>query len=574
MGQSSFSAIGSGKDRLIIGAQYAIAFVIPTAILIFFSLPLGTVEPSILTDGDFLFFETQISSAGQVGPLATNLHLNWPLGTNSWSVPQSGLLILILSWLINGVLGASVLTTYYLVYCLSAGLAGLSILYFLRSIHKNGIALSILSTSLAVLIAGSLFPILKLVHPNVDLYFLVPLTFGAVIRMATSKSMWNVALLFFAALLSPLWWSVVAIFLLIFSLPATLFSHKSKSIRIILLPALVVSLGTAPQLALSYLHGTPGSASTRGAWDSNIYGGHLTDLIASAWGVLKPLHLWEKFSPGTSIEGNVVGTLGGILGLLSMFMLISAFPIKSDSKEIKFLATFTTVTVALFLLGGLGNLQAALFVLFGQESPARVWSRLIIILVVLGAAWLQLIFLQTQLTFHNQGRGKYFQILSALLVVCIIGLTLLDYRKVEGIQEPVPLSNLPESSAISYISEHLKPCPIAQLPLDSTPSPLIVDWKQTEKFYYRSYIPYLLLPDFYWTYGDITGNSHLQLADLGTEISSDQVRELGYCAVLFDKEAASLSKEQSIDTSGIVISSTESPSFSSPRYDVYLLGGK
>jgi hypothetical protein len=99
-------------------------------------------------------------------------------------------------------------------------------------------------------------------------------------------------------------------------------------------------------------------------------------------------------------------------------------------------------------------------------------------------------------------------------------------------------------------------------------------------FYYRGYVPYLIAPDYSWTYGAISRDALDKLDALagGDPAPSDAALE-PYCAVLFDKlEAAGVMIDAEMENGGPQPGSDPSrlgePDFIGERFDVYLLGSQ
>ena len=63
------------------------------------------------------------------------------------------------------------------------------------------------------------------------------------------------------------------------------------------------------------------------------------------------------------------------------------FPsLRDDDRDL--MSQLSIIVLLFFVVGGLGNLQAAVGVLAGPGSPARAWSRLGLVVALMGCAWL------------------------------------------------------------------------------------------------------------------------------------------------------------------------------------------
>jgi hypothetical protein len=144
-------------------------------------------------------------------------------------------------------------------------------------------------------------------------------------------------------------------------------------------------------LAHSSINGQNG----RGAYHSDLFAGKLTDILLSSPLINQIIPNFEILRTGGT-EARFIGLPLSIFFLL-VFVLLILYPVlKVELFSIKLLFSFLLISLLTFITGGFGNLQASLFVIFGQISPMRSWSRLSILIGILSFV-LIFLFLQQKL---------------------------------------------------------------------------------------------------------------------------------------------------------------------------------
>ena len=97
--------------------------------------------------------------------------------------------------------------------------------------------------------------------------------------------------------------------------------------------------------------------------------------------------------------------------------------------------------------------------------------------------------------------------------------------------------------------------------------------EELSELYYRGYVPFLINPDYYWTYGSVAVSDLEDISRTATQIAAgDSQAQARYCAVLFDKAVAPLRDRSGQPLQGSDPSKLGTPAFTSERFDVYLLG--
>jgi hypothetical protein len=535
--------------------------------------------------GDIVWFQALAEIVSRSGPFGVSGLLAWPDGYSVWSHPQAGLLILSTFALLGGVFGLPSSATVAWTLVLISAANSISLMYFFRGISRNKLLLPI-SLALALSLALSPFVLLKMPHLNVAPFFLIPIVFGILIRTQVkqafslnTKSGWFV--LGLASILSPLWWVVLVLFILLGLLALYALTLSWSYFKTSFLAASAASIGLLIQYLL-HLSAPGSNAVTRGPWDSSSFGGHLLDAFVSSPWLDRLLGLRALLAPGLSVETSPVGLVGGVLACASIVGVFT-FLIRRRSSDYPggLIALLSLIVLLFFLSGGIGELQAGVFVLMDSVSPARVWSRLIIILALLGAA-VFIIFLDRVLATSGKasraGKAQNHQLLFIrfLIPMGVVGVGALEILGMgRGVYFLSQYDEFDEAKSVSFISTELPPnCPVLQLPIESTPSVKVSVRDSWPDSYYRGFVPFLLDSDRPWSFGDY---DRIQLSDsiakIGLEVSSETEAvsvNSGFCAVLFDKKLAQISLSSGANLPGSIVI-LDSLVYSSERFDVFRL---
>ena len=540
--------------------------------------------------GDALWLQATTGVSAQAGPFGTDLHVAWPFGYNSWSYPQLGLFLQTLGWLVGGVLGISWAQATIWLLVISVTGNALACLFFLRSVA--GDRLPTVSAAAALALGAAPAVLSPLAHINVGTWFLVPAGLGVILRSAKASRKWKIAgfaVVAVLAAISPIWWVIVMVLLVgTLGFVAVVMAaawRKWKPVKDVLPAAAGIAVGFAFQYAIFSTVPNIGAAGDRSPWESSIYGGRLTDLLLASPFVNKLVPAMNDLLPGASLEFKPIGLLAGLAGLTALVIILcGATPFLrqravGERQDVTVLVQMTVATTLFFVAGGLGNLQAALAVLAGGISPARVFARLVIVLGMMGCAWLILI-LANQLDGRLESRPRNTArtlrgVISSGLVVVIVATWWLDVHARDlrpGVQ---PAEQQPEWPAVKFLRHSATPCPVAQLPVDAGLTPqLVTRPSDIADFDFRGYVPYLLAPDFMWSYGSVIPSQMGVAGDLPVTLNADHARLLrvaGFCAVLFDRKAADTATARGVKLSGTDVAALGPPSFSSERYQVFLL---
>jgi hypothetical protein len=239
------------------------------------------------------------------------------------------------------------------------------------------------------------------------------------------------------------------------------------------------------------------------------------------------------------------------------------------------LAGTTVVAVLFWLGGGLGNLQAGIAVAVGTVSPARAWYRMAVVLAVLGGAWMVWMFRHVR--WLTTPRWPFVVLAGPLLassVLLIGGVGDLISRD-SRFGFTAADADQPASPGISFLSDSLDPCPVAQFPNEAVPASRIQRSSIVDPRVYRGWVPYIIEPDFFWTAGVYDSNDPTNgLGALPVALDNAAFARLeadGYCAVLFDKTMSARAIETSTVIEGRELGSVPPPDFDDDRYAIFIL---
>lgn len=528
---------------------------------------------------DLLWMQAQTDVHAAAGPFGSTPHLSWPFDYHSWSHPVLGAFWAFSAWLLGGALGVPSALTVYWCWALSVALTAACLLFLFRS--WLGDRLASIAVVAATVTAVSSFAVTRVIQPNVAAYFLVPFAIGAVARWPSYRPRTRVLLASGVALLafaSSLWWVIVAIIVTMLIAMVELLRRQWFLVRSALVVTGALGVGFVVQSALYEAAGREGAALTRGPWESNLYSGHLVDLIMASPLLNTILPRLTSVAPGASAGASLVG-LTSMFAAIGTLLIVLCGPPRSVGRRIdtSVLADASVITLLLFVTGGLGNLQAGIAVILGGESPARVFSRLIAIVAMLGVAW-ALIGLVRSLESRSVPWTKTrIRTLSGVACGLLLVFWLADTWQTPPTY-PVAATALPEHAALTFLTATEPPCPVAQLPQDGMPFVRTPPPSENQgRYYYRGLMPYLIAPQYFWSIGGWEPEGGTALNALSTDLTEADLRDLkeqGFCAVLYDVRLAEAAVASATPLEGRDRASKLRADFNSPEYAVYLLDGR
>ena len=566
------------------GLWYAICFTVP-ALVVTVMLQPWTYPTQFFFNGghDWVWQQAVYEMHGQVGLWGVTDHIAWPIGANPWRLPQMGALVGIFAWFTVGILNFGSAAAVLWSLCLAAGLNSVAILYFLRS--YTGPATALLGAVAAIVTGAGTFVIAS--HINLAFLYAIPLTFAVVARWPHYSTRGRVVALAIAAVgvaLSPLWWVVVLVLLLPFIAVTWLLRGDWRGS----LPICAALLATLSGFAFQWLlfataaSTGPGGDSTRDRWAANILGGRMVDLVAAVPAV-------ERFFPalhGRLVEGAALrASLSLTILLLAVvaILVLLALPARKwkSGRDVSFLLAASLMTVLFWLAGGLGNAQAAVAAALDTSSPARAFARLPVVLGVIGAAWLIVLVAERHLRSGDKVRLRTAPlalvasvVLAAAWVIDVVDLELRRSTVAASVIGPLSKDRAqPEAASVAFLTSSLSPCPVAQVPNEGIPV-LRANYAFGEPAAFRGFVPYVIAPEFYWSAsshwaGRESGLSNLPANFTDTDLTT--LRELGFCAVLYDKDLGRRTSEDGTDIEGREVQFSQPPDYDDALYSVYLL---
>jgi hypothetical protein len=336
---------------------------------------------------------------------------------------------------------------------------------------------------------------------------------------------------------------------------------------------LAVVVGGALPIALSLTHEVGADTWNRQPWDSTIYSGSLTDFVLGSPFVTSLVPRLETLLPATSRELSVVGGIPALAAIAAIVIALTAYLrfTAEDRRRIGWLLVLLQIALLTFVTLGLGTTQEALLSLVGIESPLRGWSRLTILIAIIGivlvSPWLS--------DRAEEARGRW-RIAPILVGALIVAIAVLDARSTL-MAPPRAVPTLEEKPALAYLDANVGDCPVAQLPVGTFPDYPMADGSDVAlSYYYRGFVPYILEPDRTWSYGAALGTESdslmRSLPPTVTAAELQRLRSAGYCAVLYDNEYAQWLRDRGLNWSGQSMQEV-APSWSGQRFDVYALPG-
>ena len=556
--------------------DYAIAFGASLIIGLTYFQPWSYTKRFVFPSGSDLIWQQAIFQMhAQVGLFGSTENLAWPLGSDPWRLPQLGMLIGAWAKATVGWLNMGTATSILLYLSMIAAINSLAMVFFLRSFI--GIEYRKWTVVFSVLVSASLFTFSH--QLNLASFFVIPLSVGILCRLnsltAQKRKRWLV-LLVITAVMSPLWWVVVMVLIYPFILLSHILRQNWKLVTEVFIVWMCVVAGLLTQMAIFMLATSsgPGADHSRQPWTSNIFAGHFSDLFVGSTFI-------KQIAPGFAnrlIQGSSIEVGFGlpviVMAMVAVLVVIASPPSTTRwGLNLGHLRPLTFIALLFWLGGGLGNLQAAFAVVLGTTSPARAWYRMLLILGILGSAWILIAFKQYELSFQKIGKhlsGAFAGTCACFLIIARIGD--LRYQNRDW-NYNVSSSQQTTTPAVDFISNNTTPCRVAQFPNEAIPN-LRISLNIADQRTYRGMIPYILEPDYTWTAGSFDPENQDGLANYPQTITDADLlllEEQSYCAVLFDKEMSLMAIDQQVEIEGREISTTRKIDYEDLIYQVFLL---
>ena len=526
----------------------------------------------VFLGGDITFFAFAIKIGIQGNLDGISEILGWPNGFALFSEPLLGTGPYYAALLISKFLSIQNVFIVYILTVIAGMLINTIAAYWMVSkeyVEKK------YSYVFAFIVGITPFVLTRVEHLPILWLFFVPVIFGIYIRLERKQIEFKKAILIipFLGFWSPLFWIFVIIFLsltlsIIYLIFYKYYFKQLKTWSIILSGSVMAFL---LNYFLIYISRDYKGTTSRFPWQSNVFGGKFSDILVSSPFINSKINLLEKLSEGLSPEVKIshVGIVLGIGIIVTLIFSISGI----QSKKLNLPLGFTGILVILWLFfttGGLGNLQAALLLLLGQTTPMRAWSRIIIVLGILGF-YILLKLLEIQLI------QNYLKNI-VLFLITIISIVDGQYLKYIEFTEK---KDVIEYSAVKFLESETKDCPVLQIPVDTFPLVQDFIFYNGQKFVFNQTIPYILSDNNQWSLYAIPGNKFFQnYKDISSEIdiaAAEVLASKGFCAILFDKDFSQwqIDRQAGLDLTigkwpGLKMNLGE-PDFDNGRYQVYLL---
>lgn len=534
--------------------------------------------PSSLTafkifETDGIFTQVQIQSFIDGAILGSTNNLGFPFGYSHWLSPQFSFLEAIFVWTLGNI---SSFTNYGIISIIGL----ITIFCNSFSMYYLGFVLTrdrLIAFTFGIVGISAPYALNSLMHPHVMKIFTIPITIIFLIKLINREKIefHFFGILVFAILGSSLFWinvflALFIVLILIQVIDVVVRRAKSDFLGYYLKVGAYIFIGFLLNTGLYFYNNDLMGDRDRLAWQSDLFSGKFTDVLLGSPFLNRNINQLQSIIPGSSPEtwAMMLGIPLMISFVLGIYLSISF--ISSTSKSDTFLALkqISIVSVLFFVLGGLSNLQASFFVLIGSASPMRTWSRLSILIAVLG---LSLFYLTSRLS----SKGTKFVTVSLLIFA------LLDFFSISKLFDAK--SNWSDQEiygAVTFIEKRLEPCPVLQLPIDTYLLPQsAVD--EGYRYYWSGLVPYVVLPRFNWTAATYTNSvGWKELEKLPSTITDETIGEISktYCAILFDKNFSQYQIDRKAGLKGtqglwpgLRIETSSLPEFEDSRFLIYVL---
>ena len=541
--------------------------IIVSYILFNFPFSLGI---NFIWDTDGLLAQAQIQSIIDSGVFGLTNNLGYPFGFTQWNNPEISYLHGFAIWILSKLFSISTYGYMTFIAFSSVFLNSLFMFSLAKNLFKNSFFCFIF-LFLGLLLPFSLYSI---GHPHViTVYMYIAL----LVLLVNLDSLNNLSLIIFLiVLLSTNMFQLINLsFILSILVAVYFFSYLlNKGIWPQFKNLLKIYVSTIFVFSVNFLnyaiHSSINGQNGRNAYQSDIFAGKLTDLLLSSPYFTRYLPNLETLQSGISGELRLIG-LPLVISIFFGIVFILIYPnLSITDNGIKVITTLFVITLLTFITGGFGNLQASFFVLLGEISPMRSWSRLSVFLGFISLVLL-VFFLRSRI---NAKQMNLFALLLLLLAI-------LDFTKIPRDSKfEANDEKLEESGFINFINTNFKPCPVLQLPVDTYFIPQsAVDrgWR----YYWNGMIPYVILPEFSWTAATYVDSPGWEvLTNIPNEIDEESLKKIGteYCAIVFDKNFSQYQIDRKAGLNmtqgqwpGLRMSNSLLPEYEDTRYAVYTI---
>jgi hypothetical protein len=533
-----------------------------------FPFSLGT---KFIWETDGLLAQAQIQSIIDSGVFALTNNLGYPFGFTQWNNPQVSYLHGLAIWILSKLFTFTSYGYLTLIAFFSVFLNSLFTFLLSKRLFRN-LLFNYLFLVIGLLIPYSLYTIAQ---PHViTIYIYIAL----IILIIDIDSLKNSSLIIFLIILfsTNMFQLINLVFIMSILIVIYLFNYLlNKSSWTQFRNLLSIYLTIIFIFSLNFInfswHSSISGQNGRNAYQSDLFAGKLTDLLFSSPFFSRYVPNLETMQSGTSGELRLVG-LPLVICIFFGIIFILVYPnLTIKDNGITMLVSLFLIVFLTFITGGFGNLQASFFVLLGEVSPMRSWSRLSIFLGFTSLV-LFISFLRSNFS------ARQMNVFASIFLL----LALLDFSQIPRDSKfEANDQKLEESGFINFIDKNLKPCPILQLPIDTyflPQSSVDRGWR----YYWNGMIPYVILPGFSWTAATYVDSPGWEgLSSLPTEVDKESLNKLGggdYCAIVFDKNFSQYQIDRKAGLNmtqgqwpGLLISNSLLPEYEDTRYSVYII---
>jgi len=495
-----------------------------------------------------------------------------PVGDSIWSNPSLGVAIsgsaLVLQDILNLGSAQTVLAVFFLV-----GAANFtSTIYLSKVLNLNRLLTSFLTLAIGL----SPYYIEKIGAIGVAAFYPLVIIISYTIKYQSNRHTLvrkDFLILFVVILTASFWWLIVA--LVIFALITTIyllisFLNRSfkNSFKFYLATTIYVFFSLffyfVISLRYSYLRGE----NRFQAWQNEIFSGKLSNFFLSSPFIDTSYPTLITTLHGGVSPGAILDRVGFISGISTLFLfiliLLNFTKVKNPIEHLPWyspLLLLGLVSTLFYISGGLGNIVSGVFVLLEQVSPIRSWSRLNIIMSIIG-----LILLSVLVQFKFSKRQQ------AIFLFCSSLFILLDLYYAT-LPETNYIDKSDEKSVSDYLFNNVSFCKVLQIPVDTQPIPQDYVNEERGKFYYTNYRQYLLNSNLNWSFGNWTqSDGWVHEASIPTTVNQEWIKSTkeNICAIVYDKEYAEWRSRTAVEWPGLIVS-LDKPDFVNSRYNVYLV---
>jgi hypothetical protein len=531
------------------------------------------------TDG--IFTQVQIQSFIDGAIFGSTQNLGFPLGYSHWIIPQFGIVDSVIIWVLGNL---TPITNYGLLSIIGI----LTLLLNLVSMYYLGLKINQNRTTAFVFGLIGLttpFALNSLIHIHVMKIFIIPAILILLIQLIKKENFSKRQILMYMIFIfsASLFWinvllAILLVLIIVELISRVIFRSNSKILIIYLKIFFYAFVGFVYQAFLYLYNYSLMGVNDRFPWQSDVFSGKFSDVLIGSPFLNNLLPRLSNLVPGTSTEAlSIMLGLPLIFGFIFAIYFVLTSPLVKDESEDALVSPIRQLTIAsilFFVLGGLSNLQASFFVLLGTASPMRTWSRLSILIAILGLVLFYLL-------IENKLK-KFFALFFAAFIFLLSVIDVLSMEKL--VDNKNNWAAQEHYKSVTFIGENLNPCPVLQLPADTYLIPQGALDKAI-RYYWTNLIPYVILPKFNWTsatYTDSYGWTNV-IEKLPIEIQPQDLTSLSkdYCAIYFDKDFSQYQIDRQAGLKGTIglwpglrISPDLIPDYEDTRFSIYLIKGK